>query len=312
MTWQWDAPAGVYKDHALSSKIRMAALADALFLKFATPEEGFGKGQGQSVTITKVGKLPLARRVAETEELPTNRASITTKTITVSEWGSKLTLTSHEINLTHYNLSAKMKQTLTDQMRLTQDKMVADAMKLTPYKFIPLAAGSVFDTDGVPSAVADRNLNISDLRMIKDELSGNLKCPPRQQGYVGILSTRAARGIKNDPEYKDWQAPTDPGPFRDGRLRNVEGMMLIECNHWVNGTDEGALDDSIGSGGVLGEAVFFGADAVALAIVEEPELRMGIPQDLGRQREIGWYGTEEAGLPWDLASEARVIHVTSQ
>ena len=307
MAWVWDAPAGVYKDNALSSKIRRQAMADVQFMRFVRPETGFGKGRGQSVTITRILQLPLAGRVAETERLPSGRPAIQTKSIEVSEWGFKLETTEFEENLTHFNIRNPFQSMLRDQWRLTMDKMVSDAIRLTPYKFIPVAAGSVFDTDGTPSTVADTNLDISDLRDIYDELRGVLKCPPFRNGnYIGILSTRAARGLKNDSEYKDWLSPTTAAPFITGRLKDVEGFTLLETNHFD------ALDNDIGSGGILGEAVFFGADAGFLATIEEPELRAGIPEDLGRFREFGWVGTLEAGLTWDQAAQARVIHVTSQ
>ena len=81
--------------------------------------------------------------------------------------------------------------------------------------------------------------------------------------------------------------------------------MLIETNHFD------ALANAIGTGSVLGEAIFFGEDPVALATVDEPELRAGIPEDLGRFRDTGWVGTLEAGLIWDLAASARVVYVGS-
>lgn len=303
--WVWDAPSGVFKDHALSSRIREAAIADAQFMRFARPESGFGKGKGQSITITRVFPLPLAARVSELDRLPSGRPAIDTLSIQVSEWGFKIPMTEFEKNLTHFDLTNQFQRVLRDQMKLTMDDMVATAFKSTPYKYIPQAAGGVFDTDGTPSSAADTNLSIADLRAIHDELRA-LKVPKFRNGkYVGILSTKAARGIKNDPEYKDWQAPTTSGPFMDARLRDVEGFMLIETNH------DDALSDALGTGSVLGEAVFFGADPVVLATVEEPELRAGIPEDLGRFRDVGWVGSIEAGLVWDTASFARVIHVTS-
>lgn len=303
--WTWDAPTGVYKDHALSSKIREAAIADAQFMRFTRPESGFGKGKGQSITVTRVFPLPLANRVSELDRLPSGRPAIDTMSISVSEWGFKIPMTEFEKNLNHFDLTNQFQRVLRDQMKLTMDDMAATAFKSTPYKYIPVASGGVFDTDGTPSTQADTNLSIADLRTIHDELRA-LKVPKYRNGkYVGILSTKAARGIKNDPEYKDWQAPTDKGPFMDARLRDVEGFMLIETNH------DDALSDSLGSGGILGESIFFGADSVVLAQVEEPELRAGLPEDLGRFRDVGWVGTVEAGLVWDTADYARVIHVTS-
>lgn len=304
--WVWDAPSGVYKDHALSSRIREAAIADAQFMRFVRPEGGFGKGKGQSITITRVFPLPLANRVTELDRLPSGRPAIDTLSIQVSEWGFKIPMTEFEKNLTHFDLTNQFQRVLRDQMKLTLDDMVATAFKATPYKFIPTATGGTFDTDGTPSTTADVNLSVADLRLIHDELR-DLKAPKFRNGkYVGILSTKAARGIKNDPEYKDWQAPTGSGPFMDARLRDVEGFMLIETNH------ADALSGALGSGGILGEAVFFGSDPAVLATVEEPELRAGIPEDLGRFRDVGWVGTLEAGLVWDTADYARVIHVTSQ
>jgi N4-gp56 family major capsid protein len=306
MSWTLDAPTGVYKDHALSEKIRRAAIADAHFMGFMRPEQGFGKGKGQSITVTRIFPLPLAQRVSELDRLPSGRPLIDTLNITVSEWGFKIPMTEFEKNLTYFDLTNPFQQTLRDQMKLTMDVMCAEAVKQTVYKYTPVSTGGVFSTNGVAGATADVNLGIPDLREIHDELV-ELKTPRYRNGkYVGILSTKAARGIKNDPEYKDWQAPTTGGPFMDARLRDVEGFILIETNNFD------ALSNALGTGGVLGEAVFFGADHAALATVLEPELRTGLPEDLGRFRDVGWVGEIEAGLIWgDDADYARVIHVTS-
>lgn len=306
MTWVWDAPSGTYKNHALSSDIRREAIADTQFMKFARSEPGFGKGKGESVTITRIMKLPLAGRVSETDRLPSGRPAIQTKSISVSEWGFKIPVTEFEKNLTHFDIMNPFQQTLRDQMALTMDWMVATAFKTTPYKAICTTAGVTFDTDGTPSTQATANLSVSAIREIRDQLHGTLKCPKYRNGkYVGILSTRAARGVKNDPEFKDWLHTTRSELLSTGALVDIDGVTLYETNHYD------ALDNDIGQNSVGGEAVFFGADAVALVTIDEPELRTGLPDDLGRFRETGWVGTLEAGLVWETASLARVIHVTS-
>ncbi len=305
MAWVWDAPTGVYKDHALSSKIRMEAIADVQFMKFVRPETGFGKGKGQSITITRVLKLPIATRVNEIDRLPSGRPLIETKSLTVSEWGFKIEMTDFEKNLTHFDIGNSFQRSLRDQMSLTMDKMVADAFLTTPYKYIPIIAGGVFDTDGTPSSTADKNLDIASLRDLHDELRGTLKCPPFRNGkYIGILSTKAARGIKNDSEYKDWLSPTTAQPLLTGQLRDVEGFSLFETNHFDS------LPNSTPSFAGLGQAIFFGDDAAFTAVVDEPELRAGQTEDLGRFRQVGWVGTLEAGLTWENANTARAIHVT--
>lgn len=306
MSWTFDAPTGTYRNHALSSQIRRQAIADVQFMKFFRPEPGYGKRKGESVTITRILALPLAQRVNETDTLPSGRPAIETKTVSVSQWGFKIPVTEFEKNLTHFDIMNPFQAALRDQISLTMDVMCADALKLTPIKYTPTSTGGEFETDGNPDSVSDRNLEVQDLRRIHDFLHGELKCPKFRNGkYVGILSTRAARGIKNDPEYKDWLAPTTSEPLITGRLKDIENFMLFETNHFD------ALADLVGTSTTTGEALFFGADAGGLLTVQQPEIRAGLPQELGTFQEVGWVGTIEAFLTWERPSLARVVHVTS-
>ena len=208
MAWQLDTPSGTFKDHALSSAIRREAAYDLQTMRFLRPEPGYGKGKGQSITITRFRRLPLATTVADTDELPSGRPAMDTTSVQVSEWGFKIPMTEFEKNLSYIDLTNPFQSALRDQMSETMEVMATTALKLSPVKFIPALAGSVFDTDGTPSTLSDKNLDVGDLRQIHDQLR-TLKVPYFRGGkYIGILSTRAARGIKNDPEYKDWLAPT--------------------------------------------------------------------------------------------------------
>ena len=306
MSWTFDAPSCTYKNHALSNDIRRQAIADAQFMKYARAESGFGKRKGESVTITRILSLPLATRVSETDQLPSGRPAIETKQVGVSQWGFKIPVTEFEKHLTYFDLMNPFQATLREQITLTMDKMVADASKLTPVKYVPTAVGGTFSTNGVAGALSDRNLGVQDLRRIYDRLHGTLKVPTYKNGkYVGILSTRAARGLKNDPEYKDWLAPTTSEPLISGRLKDIEGCMLVETNHFD------AMADLVGTSTTTGEAMFFGADALGLVQVMAPEIRAGLPEELGTFQEVGWVGTLEGFLVWEKASLARAIHVTS-
>lgn len=306
MSWTYDAPSGTYKNHALSNDIRRQAIADAQFMKFMRAEPGYGKRKGESVTITRILSLPLATRVSETARLPSGRPAIETKQVSVSQWGFKIPMTEFEKNLTYFDLMNPFQAALRDQITLTMDKMAADAYKLTPVKYVPTASGGTFSTNGVAGALSDRNLQVQDLRRLWDRLHGDLKVPTYKNGkYVMLLSTLAARGIKNDPEYKDWLAPTTSEPLITGRLKDIEGFMLIETNHFD------ALDNSAGSSTTTGEAITFGADAGGLVKIQDPEIRAGMPEELGTFQEVGWVGTVEAFLIWEKASLARAIHVTS-
>ena len=305
MAWAWDSPSGVYKNHTLSSEIRREAMYDLQTFKFLRPEPGYGKRKGDTVTVTRVMQLPVAGRVNETDVLPSGRPAINTKSLTVSEWGFKTPMTEFEQNLTHFDMSNQFQQMLRDQMGLTLETMAAAALKLTPYKYTPTTAGGSFSTTGSAATTATSNMSIYDLRQIRDQLRKNKSPYFRGGRYFGILSTRAARGIKNDPEYKDWVAPHENEPEIAGRLKDIEGITLLETNNTFS------YSDLVGNSTVCGEAIFFGADPGFLGVIENPELRAGIPVDLGRFREVGWVGTLDATITWDIASLARVIHVTS-
>ncbi len=306
MAWVFDAPSGTYKNHALSRDIRREALANVQTLRFMRPEPGYGKKKGESVTITRILQLPLATRVNEQDRLPSGRPAIETKQVSVSQWGFKIPMTEFEQHLTHFNIMDPFQASLRDQIALTMDKMAADALKLTDTLYTPLSTGGEFVTDGTADSLSDRNLGVQDLRRIWDELHGNLKCPTFKNGkYVAILSTRAARGLKNDPEYKDWLAPTTSDPLKTGHLIDIEGFSIFESNH----TDSYA--DLIGASTVTGDGVFFGADAGGLVRIQDPEIRTGIPEELGTFREIGWVGTLEAFLVWERPALSRCIALTS-
>src|SRR6185369_17064260 len=232
MSWKFDAPTGTYRNFTLSRDIRREAIADAQFMKFARAEPGYGKQKGESVTITRILQLPLATRVGETDRLPSGRPAIETKQVGVSQWGFKIPMTEFETNLGAFNLMNPFQQALRDQISLTMDAMAATAIKLTPVKYVPTSTGGTFSTNGVAGALSDRNLGVQDLRRIYDRLSDDLRVPKYRNGkYVGILSTKAARGLKNDPEYKDWIAPTSSAPLMNGQLKDIENFALFESNH---------------------------------------------------------------------------------
>lgn len=306
MSWVYDAPSNTYRNHALSSNIRRAAIGDTIFMRFLSQEPGFGKKKGESLTITRYGALPLATRITETDPLPAGRPPVTTKTVTVSQWGYRIPVTEFERDLTFYDIMNPLQASLRDQISLTMDKMGADAFKLTPIKYVPMVAGANIDTDGSATGVSDKNWDVDDLRAIHDYLSADLKAPTFKNGkYVAILSTKAARGIKSDPEYKDWIAPTSSEPLMSGKLKDIEGFSIFESNNFDS------LDNLAGTSTTTGEALFFGADAVTTLKIMEPELRMGLKTRLGTEQDIGWIGVIEAALVWEQAANARVVHGTS-
>lgn len=309
--WTFDAPSGVFKNHDLSARLRVAAIAETKFMQFIRPEPGYGKKMGESITITRVSNVaePTNGRLAENSRIPEDELIMTTIAITVSEWGRAIPYTSFAQDLNMFDLENIIQRKLRDQLALTMDKNGAAAFKTAKVKAIPDGVSSItFDTDGTASTTATVNMNVFHVEQIRDYMFSTLLVPPAEgDDYIGLVSTKAKRGIISDPAWEQWHKYTDPSAKFNGEIGRLENIRFIEINN------ANALSGSLGTGGVLGEALIFGEDSVVMAVAEDPELRASLPQDFGRLKAVAWYGILEFGIVWDTATagEAKIVHVTS-
>lgn len=311
-SWTYDAPTGVYKNHKLSSSIRIAAIEEAKFMQFVKPEAGYGKKMGESITITRVSNVsvPSSDVLVESERIPEDTLSLSTQAISVSERGRAIPYTSLSIDLGHFDLENAVQRKLRDQLKLRMDITAADAFKAGQVKAIPTGvAATTFDTDGTASSSATSNLNVYHVESIRDYMYSTLLIDPYVgDDYVCVLITKAKRGLMRDPQWQDWQKYTDPSKKFNSEIGRLENIRFVETNH------TSALSDSKGTGSVLGEAVFFGSDPVAMAVAQDPELRAKESEDYGRAKGVAWYGIYGFAQIWQdsaNAGEARVVHLTS-
>lgn len=311
-SWQYDAPSGVYKDHALSADIRMASIAQTRFVQFTTTEGGYGKASGQSVTVTRVSNVdvPTDDSLVELERIPEDTFSLSTQSITVLERGRAIPYSSLSTDLASFNIENAIQKKLRDQLSLRLDKVGSAAFKEGQIKAIPDGVSSlVFDTDGIASTTALANGNQYHVEQIRDYMFSTLNIMPYSDGdYMCLASTKFLRGIKRDPNWEKWKVYTDPEAKAMGEVGRIESCRFVEVNN------TGALSASLGSGGILGEAIFFGEDPVVMANALDPELRAKESTDYGRSKGVAWYGIYGFGQIWKdsaNAGEARVVHVTS-
>jgi N4-gp56 family major capsid protein len=310
--WQFDAPTGVFKNHKLSAQLREASIAESKFMQFVRPEPGYGKRNGESVTITRVSNISVPTSSALTENVRIAEDSITlsTQAITVAENGRAVPFTSFAQDLSHIDLRNAVQRQLKNQMKLSLDISSAAAFKAGQEKAIPDGIASiVFDNDGTPSTSATVSLNMFHVEQIRDRLFTTLNVEPAAgDDYIGIIATKSKRSLMSDPAWVDWKKYTDPDAKFNGEIGRIENIRFIESNH------TSALSNSQGTGSVLGEGVFFGADAVVMAVAEDPEMRAKMAEDYGRSNGVAWYGIYAFGQIWsdsNNAGEARVVHLTS-
>lgn len=311
-TWTFDAPSGVYKNHEMSSQLRFAAIAETKFMQFVKPEPGYGKKKGESITVTRVSNIavPTSGKLSENNRIPEDELVISTIAITVSEWGRSVPYTSLAEDLGKFDVENMIQKKLRDQMALVLDKAAAAGFKAGKIKATPTGVSSIsFGTSGVAPATASANIAVYHVEQIRDYMYSTLLIPPYEgDDYLCLISTKGKRGLISDPNWETWHKYTDPESKYKSEIGRLENIRFVEINN------SASLSGSLGTGGVLGEAVFFGDDAVAMAVAEDPELRAAIPQDFGRAKSVAWYGILEFGQVWgDSANpgEAKVVHLTS-
>lgn len=310
--WQFDAPSGVFKQHALSSAIYKASVEESKFMDFVKPVEGYGKKMGENVTLKRVATISEPTSVVLTEgvRIPEDQLSLSTKAITVQEIGRSVPFTSFAEDLSSLDLEGTIQGELRKQMTLALDSLAADAFTGSnakiKYAVTGLASNNIA-TNGTFGAASTANLNVWHLEQIHDYLYDTLLADPYDgDDYIGIFRTLGIRGVQQDPDFEEWHKYTDPSIKFNGEVGRMESIRLIKTNH------NRALG-KVGTSSVLGEGVVFGKDAVAMAEVLRPELRSGIPQDLGRQKTVGWYGILAMDVIWDTgnAGQAKIVHVGS-
>lgn len=310
-SWTFDAPSGVYKSHDMSSKLRMAAIAECKFMQFVRPEPGYGKKRGESVTITRVSNIavPTSGVLSENNRIPEDDFTLTTVAITVVEWGRAVPYTNLSEDLGMFNLENMIQKKLRDQMALVLDTAAAAAFKTAKVKAEPTGIASInFDTGGSATQAGVVNMNLYHVEQIRDYMYSTLNIPPYEgDDYICLISTKGKRGLISDPAFETWHKYTDPQMKYKSEIGRMENIRFVEVNN------TSSLSGSKGTGSVQGEAVFFGDDAVSMAVAQDPELRAAIPGDFGRSKAVAWYGILQFGIVWDTATagEAKIVHFTS-
>lgn len=311
-TWVTDAPTGVYKNHQMSSLLRYQAMVDCEFANFARDEPGYGRGQGESITITRVKQLaqPTSVVLSETMRMPEDQISINTIAATVQEIGRAVSVTNFAKVLSKFDLEEIAQRLLRDQLKWALDTLCATAFKTTQIKYVPTgASSSTVTTNGTPGATASANMNVYHVEEIR-QLMYDTYTVPYYEGsdYIGIFRGKGLLGIRRDTAWTPWHQYTTPQAKFNSETGKMESIRFVETNN------PNALG-LVGTSSVLGEGVVFGDDAVRVIMAQDPELRARPDvQDYGRSWGVAWYGILKYLSVWgDSANrgEARIVHVTS-
>ncbi len=317
-TWTNDVPSGTLKSHAISDKLYLEAVANTKMFQFAKPVDSFGKGKGETVSLTKIAAIsePTSDLLVEGQKISEDTYAVSQTSITVKERGRAVPLTSIVKDLSNYDLGSSVESELRRQMTLTLDTNTAVAFRLCKAKYVPTgAASSTKETSSATvSATASVNLGVYHIKEIYDLLYDTYKTPPYQgDDYMGVFRHKSVAGLRDDDDWIEWQKYTSPSGLETNEIGRIANIRIIDTNHGNTDISSPQGLNLLGTSDVLGEGFVFGEDAVAVAMVQEPELRMKAPQDYGRDQGVAWYAIYALGAPYisATAGQTRIMHVGS-
>lgn len=310
MKWIPDMPSGVLRNRALSKKLRYASIAETKGMQFVKPVDGFGRHQGETVTIPRVRNIsePTSAVLGRNQKIPVDRITLSTTSITVSKFGRAVEYDEETELLSAFDPKDYVQRSLIKVMKMTLDTVVFAAFKTAQIKWSPTSANTSSIATNGTAGTATSNYNVWQAKQIRDYMAATIHCEPYEgDDYIGLFATKALRGVKDDVEFSDWRRYIQPEmAFYRGEAGMVEHIRHVEVTH------TNALSNTKGTSSVLGEGLVFGEEPVLMAEVLTPELRAAIPGNFGLERSVAWFGLLAFGETWDTANdgEAKIIHVT--
>ena len=303
--WAVSSLGGYLSNDVLSKQIRHASQPLMKFRQFVDPEGASGKNRGDAVYFNKISNISTAGgTLSETSTIPKANYTILQGTLSVTEYGNAIPYTMKAQTLADVSVPDIVKRVLRDDMAKVLDSAAAAEFKTSDYKVtVTNTATSTFGTAGAALATSSGSMSDKNVRDIIDQMKKlNI---PRYDGsnYICIASTNSIRGLYDFFEAKASQ--TTMKPLFNGEIGEYYNCRFVE--------ETNILKNTLGSGGVDGEAVFFGADAVREGIVIPEDIRIDLPKDFGRDQGIAWYYLGGFKIVWDYSddSETRIIHLTS-
>lgn len=304
----------------ISKKVVHASQPMQKFRQFVSVETAFGKNKGESVQIYRAGNTDeesSSSAINELDRIPTLSVAVTPRLITVNEYGRAIPFTGKVETLAEVDVESNVYlKALRNHMAKTIDRQVATAFKTSDICAIPTSATTItWDVDGTPSTSALSNITAKTLKDIVDAMKTGLfgantgRPIPYYDGesYVCIATTAFLRGLKDDSDYELAAKYAHPEDLYLGEVGRFYNVRFVETNHF------NALDNTVGTGNVLGEAVIFGEDPVREIVAIPEEIRAKLPEDYGRDKGLAWYAMLGWGRVWDFStdSEEHIVRITS-
>lgn len=292
--WATSTLGGYATNNRLSKIMREQAQPMFAFRQFVQVKEG-GSGKGDTVYFDKSLAMDTkGGTLAETSTIPANLSKMQKGSVQVTEYGNGIAFSEKLDTLAEFNMKNQYSKWLVNDHKKVTDSVCATQFKTARFRAVATSTSStVFTTNSVFTATANANASDKTIRDVVDYLKQ--KWVPKYGGgkdYIGIVSVNTQRGV-----YDFLQAImqyTTPEFTYNSELGRYYNCRMVE--------DTAYLSDSVGTGSVFGEGIFFGDEAVMEAVALPEEIRYE-EKDFGRDKRLAWYGILGWTKMWDLSND---------
>lgn len=316
-TWQLDSEGGHLANPPLSAQLRHATQPMLQFRQVVRVEPGFGKNKGDTLDFNKVGNVQTkGGKFSEQEKIPETKVLLKKGSLVMDQYGNSIPWTGKLETLSEFDPRDPIQQALKNDQAKVIDETIATEAKTGNLIYIPTGpATGVFDTDGTPSTASVGNITTFHIKEIIDAMATGIfgattlrPVPKFANGkYLCIASRKFLRGIKDDPDWVNASQYAQPQKLLSGEVGEYYEVKFLEETYTTS------LSNGVGGGSALGEAIFFGFDAIIEGVAVPEELRAKIPGNYGLDKGIAWYFLGGWKRTWDssIDGEERIVRVTS-
>lgn len=290
----------------LQEKVRIEALEKLGFAQMLNEDTGtaIGKNNGDTVVYTYYPQLAVdASPVDETDELPRQAVVPVRGSYTVQEYGQAIPLTGKLKELSMVDNEEIYVSLLADHMQKKENLLAYNLAKTTSWKYVYLAAGNNFTTNGTPSGTQNEDLSFDNLCDLTAEAEDRNIPTFDGENYVVIARGRTINALAKSASVVNAIQNTMPESALNKEIGIIGNARLVKD------TQVQVIGISTGS---YYEHFLFGADALLKELAVAPELSYETDNH-GRFREVAyrWIAGYAKIYSQSAHSKEHIVHITS-
>jgi len=311
--WVTNSLGGYLSNNELSKAVRFVSQPTFRFRQFVEVKNAKGRNRGDKLYFDKLQNVGTAgTSLTETSTIPETNYTINQGTLTITEYGNAIPWTYKLETLSELDVNSTVITSLRNDLAKVLDSVAGSQFTSAEWKYVCTSGTtSVITTNGTFTASATADINAFHVRRIVLYFkTKNIRPYANTGDFVAIVSPEASYGIQADTASGGWITVSQytveyAQNIFNGEIGKFLGVRFVEETNFLSNT--------VGNSSAYGEAIFFGADAVAEGVAVPEEIRAKIPLDYGRDKGLAWYGLLGYQRIWSQSvdSEDHIIHVKS-